>query len=84
MIWCGIVKWISKKWNIQAICHDQSSRAQGFTRGLNQESGFVSIENISQKHIKVCLVEKKLSSLKDTDFKYRLKNESIHGIITDD
>ena len=32
----------------------------------------------------MCLAEKKLSSLKDTDFKYRIKNESIHGIITDD
>ena len=84
MIWCGIVKCISKKWNVQAICHDQSSSAHGFTRGLNKESGFVSIENISQKHIKVCLAEKKLSSLKDTEFKYRIKNESIHGIITDD
>ena len=65
-------------------CHDQSSCAHGFTHGLNKESGFVSIENISQKHIKVCLAEKKLSSLKDTDFKYRIKNESIHGIFTGD
>ena len=32
----------------------------------------------------MCLAEKKLSSLKDTDFKYRIKNELIHGIITDD
>ena len=32
----------------------------------------------------MCLAEKKLSSLKDTDFKYRIKNESIHGSITDD
>ena len=51
MIWCGIVKCISKKWNIQEICHDQPSHAHGFTHGLNKESGFVSIENISQKHI---------------------------------
>ena len=51
---------------------------------LNKESVFVGIENISQKHIKVCLAEKKLGSLKEIDFKYRMKNESIHGIIRDD
>ena len=61
MTWSGFVKCIDKKWNIPAICHDQSSHAQGFTRGLNRESVFVGIENISQKHIKVCLAEKKLN-----------------------
>ena len=75
---------ISKKWNIHSMCQDSSSFALGFTHGLNKESVFVSIENTSQKHLKVCLAEKELSSLKETDFKYRIKNESIHGIIRDD
>ena len=44
----------------------------------NFDADELLIENISQKRIKVCLAENKLSSLKETDFKYRLKNESIH------
>ena len=83
MTWSGIVQCISKKWNIQPMCQDQSSLAKGFTRALNKESVFVGIENISQKHIKVCLAEK-ISSLKEADFKYRMKNELIHGIVRDD
>ena len=39
--WGGLVKSISKKWNIQEICHDQSSDALAFTCGLNMETTFV-------------------------------------------
>ena len=45
MTWGGLVKSISKKWNIQEICHDQSSDALAFIRGLNVESNL---------HIRLC------------------------------
>ena len=84
MTWGGLVKSISKKWNIQDIFHDQSSNALAFTRGLNMESTFVCIEKITQKQVKELLAQNKLSSLKDTDFKYKIKHELIHGTISDE
>ena len=41
-----------------------------FTRGLNMESTFVCVEEITQKQVKELLAQKKPSSLKETDFKF--------------
>ena len=77
MTWGGLVKSISKKWNIQEIFPDQSSNALAFTRGLNMESTFVCIEKITQKQVEERLAQKKISSLKETDFKYVQESESV-------
>ena len=58
--WGGLVKSISKKRNIQEICHDQSSNVLAFTSGLNMESTFVCIENITQKQVKGLLAQRSL------------------------
>ena len=84
MTWGGLVKSISKKWNIPEICHDQSSDALAFTCDLNMESIFVCVENITQKQVKELLAQKKLSSLKEAEFRYKIKHELIHGIISDE
>ena len=58
MTWGGLVKSISKIWNIQEICHDQSSDALPFTRSLNMESTFVCIEKDTQIQVKELLCSK--------------------------
>ena len=83
MIWCGIVKCITKEWNIQQICNDQSFQPLEFSCGLHINSSFVNIENVTQKQVKLVLSEKKLQPLKESDYKYKMKQESIHGTITD-
>ena len=57
MIWCGIVKCITKKWNIQQICNDQSIQPLEFLRGLHINSSFVNIEKVTQKQVKLVLSE---------------------------
>ena len=83
MIWCGIVKCVTKKWNIQQICYDQSIQPLEFSCGLHINSSFVNIEKVTQKQVKLVLSEKKLQSLKESDYKYKMKHESIQGTITD-
>ena len=60
MIWCGIVKCITKEWNIQQICNDQSIQPLEFSCGLHINSSFVNTEKVTQKQVKLVLSEKKL------------------------
>ena len=48
------------------------------------ESTFVCIEQITQKQVNELHAETKLSYLKETDFKYKIKHELIHGTIGDE
>ena len=50
--------------------------------GVNLESGFINIEKVTQKHIKILLAEEKQNSLRTNDYKYRLKHESLHGFLS--
>ena len=50
--------------------------------GVNLESGFINIEKVTQKHIKILLAEEKLNSFQANDYKYRLKHESVHGFLS--
>ena len=43
-----------------------------------KKSAFVNIEKVTQKQVKLVLTEKKLCSLKETSYKYKMKYESIH------
>ena len=83
MIWCGIVKCITKKWNIQQICNDQSIQPLAFSCGLHINSSFINIEKVTQKQVKLVLSEKKPRAPKESDHKYKMKHESIQGLITD-
>ena len=47
-------------------------------------SKFVSIDKLTQKHIRASFSEVKFSSLKETDLKHKIKHEKLHGILTDE
>ena len=50
--------------------------------GVNLESGFINMEKVTQKHIKILLAKEKLNLLRANDYKYRLKHESVHGLLS--
>ena len=54
-----------------------------FSCGLHINSSFINIEKVTQKQVKLVLSEKKLRPLKESDYKYKMKHESIQGPITD-
>ena len=45
---------------------------------------FVCVGKITQRQVKELLPQKKLSSLKETDFKCKIKHKLIHGTISDE
>ena len=49
---------------------------------VNLESGFINIEKVTQKHIKILLAEEKLNSLRANDYKYKIKHESVYGFLS--
>ena len=65
---------------MQAICHDQSSHDQGFTLGIC----ICRYRIISQKHIKVLLADKKLSSPQKPILNVELNTSQIHKIMRDE
>ena len=81
MIWCGVVRSVREKWNFDSICREQHDMPFQLSTGVNLESGFINIENVTQKHIKILLAEEKLNSLQANNYKYRLKHESVHGLL---
>ena len=81
MIWCGGVRCVWEKWNFDSICTEQHDMAFQLSTGVNLESGFINIEKVTQKYIKIMLVEEKLNSLQANGYKYRLKHESVHGFL---
>ena len=82
MIWCGVVPCVREKWNFDSVCREQHDIPFQLSTGVNLESGFINIEKVTQKHIKILLAEEKLNSLRANDYKYRLKYESVHGLLS--
>ena len=52
-----------------SICREHDIPFQ-LSTGVNLESGFINIEKVTQKHIKILLAEEKLNSLRANDYKY--------------
>ena len=50
--------------------------------GVNLESGFINIAKVTQKHIKILLEKEELNSHRANDYKYRIKHESVHGVLS--
>ena len=67
--------------NLQMI--SLSNLWMDFSYGLQINIAFVNTEKATQKQVKLVLAEKKLRSLKETDYKYKMKHESIHGTMTE-
>ena len=84
-LWVHYLKCINKRSNIQQISNNQSFQPLDFSWGLHINSAFVTTEKETQKQVKlpVVLSEKRSRSLKETDYKYKMEHESIHGTITD-
>ena len=84
MIWCGVVRCVREKWIFDSICREQHDMLFQLPTGMNLESFFINIEKVIQKHIKMLLAEQKLNSLLANDYKYRIKHESVHGLLLSD
>ena len=56
-----------KKWNIHKVCDNPPTEPIILSCGLNVKTAFVYIENITQKHVKMVLAERKPLSLEDSD-----------------
>ena len=50
------------------MCDNPSTGPVTLSCGLNVQPAFVSIENMTQKHIKIVLAESKSRSFKESDF----------------
>ena len=59
MIWCGVVRFVREKWNFDSMCREQHDMPFQLSTGVNLESGFINIEKVTQKHIKMLLAEQK-------------------------
>ena len=44
----------------------------------------MNVENMTQKHVKMVLSERKRLSLEDSDYKYKIKHQLIQGFISDE
>ena len=65
LAWYGIVNCIYKKWNIHNVCDNPSTEPIILLCGLNVKTAFVNVENMTQKHVKMVLSERKRLSLED-------------------
>ena len=65
-----------------SICREQHDMPFQLSTSVNLESGFINIEKVTQKHIKMLLGEEKLNSLGAHDYKCRLKHELVHGFLS--
>ena len=81
LAWYGIVNCIYKKWNIHNVCDNPSTEPIILSCGLNVKTAFVNVENMTQKHVKMVLSERKRLSL---DYKYKIKHQLIQGFISDE
>jgi exonuclease III len=80
IMYYGIVKGIRKAWkNLTRI--DNGYR-NTIMCGVTVESKFIEIRYMLQKHIKTIIKERKLSSLKQQDHKYKLKHEFFYGSLS--
>ena len=52
--------------------------------GIVVNDKFISIQNVTQRDIKNSLSKKKYSKLKELDFKFKIKANSIHGNLNDE
>ena len=84
LAWYGIVNCIYKKWNIHNVCDNPSTEPIILSCGLNVKTAFVNVENMTQKHVKMVLYERKRLSLEDSDYKYKIKHQLIQGFISDE
>ena len=84
LAWYGIVNCIYKKWNIHNVCDNPSPEPIILSCGLNVKTAFVNVENMTQKHVKMVLSERKRLFLEDSDYKYKIKHQLIQGFISDE
>ena len=55
-----------------------------FTCGIKRDEKFINIENVKQRDIKHILLRKKYDSLKESDFKFKIKANTYYGDIDDE
>jgi len=77
----GILKGISNTW--KNLTNIDNGNGNTITCGVTVDSNFIEIKLMLQKHIKTIIKERKFSSLKPQDHRYKLKHESIYGILSD-
>ena len=61
LAWYGIVNCIYKKLSIHNVCDNPSTEPIILSCGLNVKPAFVNFENMTQKHVKMVLAERKQS-----------------------
>ena len=82
MTWFGMVRCVDKTYNFQDL--ELNAKPLTINTGIILNSKFVGIDKLTQKHIRTFLSEVKFSSLKESDLKYKIKHEILHGILTDE
>ena len=73
ILWTGITKVIKNKFALPV------TKLVSVTCGIESDFKFISIQKVTQKHIKAILAETKYSQLKDGDEKYKLKAKNLYG-----
>ena len=82
MTWFGIVRCVDKTCNFQDL--ELNAKPLTINTGIVLNSKFVSIDKLTQKHIRASFSEVKFSSLKESDLKCKTKHEELHDILTNE
>ena len=82
MTWFGMIRCVDKTYNFQDL--ELNAKPLTINTGMILNSKFVSIDKLTQKHIRASFSEVKFSSLKESDLKHKIKHEKLHGILTDE
>ena len=82
MTWFGMVRCVDKTCNFQDF--ELNAKPLTINTGIVLNSKFVSIDKVTQKHIRASISEVKCSSLKESDLKYKIKYEKFHCILIDE
>ena len=51
---------------------------------LNVKISFVNFDNMTLKHVKMVLAERKCMPLEESDYKCKIKHQLIHSFISDE
>jgi len=82
LLWCGLIRCIRQ--NYQYSHNDCSGHVHTIKCGLQVKSNFIELSHMLQKHLKINIKERKLGRLGVYDFKYKIKYESIYGVLSQD
>ena len=82
MTWFGMIRYVDKRYNFQDL--ELNAKPPTFNTGIVLNSKFVSIDELTQKHVRSSFEEVKFSFLKEGDLKYKIKHEKLHGIVTNE